>query len=106
MPLRILWMVNELSEKDFKMKLQQYDKDLNKRLEIGQVMATFIQILADTLNSMIDDNVSTIETKCRTFDETYANMREYFNDVLTGISNAYGCSVPWIGVDGIHAKST
>ena len=100
--MRILWMINELSDDEFKLKLQQADKDLNKRLEIGQVMATFIQVLSDTLNNIIADTTSTVDEKCKTFNESFTSMRQYFNEILAGISNAYGCSVPWLNYNGVQ----
>lgn len=99
--LRILWMVNDLSDIEFKKKLQQADKDLNKRLEIGQVMSTFIQVLSDTFNTMIANADRDHLAVCQKFDVTYDEISVYFNKILQDISSTYDCSVPWIGLYGI-----
>lgn len=87
---RILYMLNEMDEKSFKQKIQQVDKDLNKRLEIGQVATTFIQVVSDLLRKLISDN------NVKNFLNEYDHAREYFNSQFSDISMSYNCSVPWI----------
>jgi hypothetical protein len=99
--LRILWMVNDISDNEFKKKLQQVDKDLNKRLEIGQVMSTFIQVLSDTFNTMIANADRDHIAVCQKFDMKYGELSVYFNEILQDISCTYDCSTPWISKDGI-----
>lgn len=93
---RILYMINELSEADFKRKLQMTDKDLNKRLEIGQILSTFIQVVCDHFNILI------AERNCSDFMDKYDATCEYFNKMLLDVSFAYQCSVPNITGAFIH----
>jgi hypothetical protein len=93
---RISYMLNELSEADFKRKLQITDKDLNKRLEIGQIMSTLIQVVSDHFNVLIEDK------NTEAFMNKYNETCVYFNSMLKDVSIAYQCSVPdvhdaWIG---------
>lgn len=87
---RILYMLNEMDEDSFKQKIQQVDKDLNKRLEIGQVATTFIQVVSDLLRKLISDN------NVKNFLNEYDHAKEYFNNQFSEISMSYNCSVPCI----------
>lgn len=87
---RIRFMLNEMSERDFKQKIQQVDKDLNKRLEIGQVATTFIQVMTDLFIRLVSDKNITA------FNSEYAEAAQYFNTLFRQISKSYNCSVPLI----------
>lgn len=87
---RVKYMLNEMTEADFKQKIQQVDKDLNKRLEIGQVATTFIQVMSDLLNRLnTDRNVTAFNNEC---EEAIA----YFNNLFYNIAKSYNCTVPYI----------
>ena len=87
---RVLYMLNELSETEFKKKIQQVDKDLNKRLEIGQVATTFIQVMTDLFRRLVDDK------NVKTFTSEYVEASKYFNKLFLEIAESYNCTVPYI----------
>lgn len=88
--LRILYMLNELSEAGFKKRIQQIDKDLNKRLEIGQVSTTFIQVMSDLFTRLVNDR------NIDAFSSEYKEAAKYFNNLFYAISESYNCTVPYI----------
>lgn len=90
LPWRVLYMLNELDEAAFKQKIQQVDKDLNKRLEIGQVATTFIQVVSDLFRKLNTNN------NVDQFLNEYEHAREYFNREFSDISYSYNCIVPRI----------
>jgi hypothetical protein len=83
-------MLNELSETEFKKKIQQVDKDLNKRLEIGQVATTFIQVMTDLFRRLVDDK------NVKSFTSEYVEASKYFNKLFLEIAESYNCTVPYI----------
>lgn len=87
---RIRYMMNEMTEDEFKQKIQQIDKDHNKRLEIGQVATTLIQVMTDLFIRLNNDG------KTESFFKEYDEARVYFNDLFAKISKTYNCSVPQI----------
>lgn len=90
---RVKYMLNEISESDFKQKIQQVDKDLNKRMEIGQVSTTFVQVATDLFSQLMDTR------KTDKFLDEYNYAISYFNGLFQEISVSYGCSVPYISSD-------
>lgn len=87
---RVAFMLGDLSEDDFKRKIQQVDKDLNKRLEIGQVATTLIQVITDLFRKLVDNKNSS------EFMYEFEHAREYFNASFLDISKSYKCTVPFM----------
>jgi hypothetical protein len=87
---RVKYMMNEMTEPEFKQKIQQIDKDLNKRLEIGQVSTTFIQVVSDLFTQLVTNR----QKDKFLIEYDYAII--YFNNLFKDISISYGCSVPYI----------
>lgn len=97
MDLRTRYMLNELSEPMFKLKLQQKDKEKHKFVEIGQAMSTYIQVVCDIFNKFMENN------KYEECISEFKNIMEYMNGVLRDISKTYKCSVPLIEVGCISS---
>jgi hypothetical protein len=91
--LRIKYMLNILSEKEFKATLQQREKASDKKREIHMVLQTYQTIVAETLTAMVTT---------KTYDEFTAmfnrivGLRAYINESLEKISVRYGNVVPLI----------
>ncbi len=97
---RIEFMLGEITEDEFKHRIQKADKDLNKRLEIGQVATTLVQVITDLLLKLIEDK------NVVKFVDEFHYARAYFNNSFMDISSSYKCSVPMIDTDGeIHMRS-
>lgn len=91
---RVAYMLGELSEHEFKRRIQQVDKDLNKRVEIGQVATTFIQVITDLFRKLV-------ETKNKNeFETEFYHAQKYFNESFLNISKSYKCTVPFIHPTG------
>jgi len=90
--LRIAYMINDIDEKTFKLKLQQYDKMRQKSTDIAQAMSTYIQIVSDILRR--HQTQKTLgNPEC--LDELKGAMK-YINSILSDVSKTYNCVVPVI----------
>ena len=90
---RVKYMLGEMSDDEFKTKIQRVDKDLNKRLEIGQISTTFLQVMADLYTRLVDTrNIAEFETE-------YIEASRYFNKLFSDVSISYSCSTPFIDTD-------
>ena len=91
--LRIKYMLNMLTEKDFKATLLQREKASDKKREITMVLQTYQAVVAETLTAM-----STITDRTE-FEAMYArivDLRDYVNESLEKISARYGNVAPLI----------
>ena len=95
--LRISYMVNDIDEKTFKLKLQQLDKQRQKSIEIGQAMSTYIQIVGDVLRRHQSEKTLYAQ-EC--LDELNGAI-SYVNGILVDISRSYKCVVPYIEIQRI-----
>lgn len=98
--LRISYMVNDIDEKTFKLKLQQHDKMREKFVEIGQTMTTYIQIISDILTRHQTEKTLGAP-KCM---EELIGAMTYINDILADVSKTYKCVVPYIETGNISSK--
>ena len=87
---RVKYMVKEMSEDEWKRKLQIHDKALRKRAEIRSVIDTFVQLGCDILRETPPDGFAHLDEKV----EKYHTLATYFQGVFGKISKRYGCVVP------------
>ena len=93
---RILYLLNELSEKKFKKILQQRDKRNNIYREFSQVYRMFIDVGTDTLVK-IHESLSLEEVIIHS--RVFEPLIEYFNESLSAIGKRYKCVSPGISYD-------
>lgn len=91
--LRIGYMLNDYDEDTFKRKLQQREKQTDKKKEIGLVLQMIAHTGADLLRSMIANNE----------DPNYISIQldeliNYANSVFNKISKTYACVAPFISL--------
>ena len=91
--LRIAYMLNDFDEDTFKKKLQQREKQIQKKKEIGLVLQMILHTGADLLRSMISNNESASNIHDQLFE-----LLKYANSVFEKISITYNCVAPFISI--------
>jgi DNA-directed RNA polymerase beta subunit len=94
--LRINFLMNKLSEKDFKQILQQNEKNKQKKNDFRNIYQMFVDVGSDIFRQIII-NKSIINDQLIIFD----NLIEYFNESLRKISKVYKCVCPGISKEYI-----
>jgi hypothetical protein len=88
---RVDYLMNTLSEQDFKLKLQRDEKAREKVRDIGNILTMFNNTASDILRQLVLE-VSRHEEFAAILEE----LRVYTNDVLNVISSRYSCTTPFI----------
>ena len=94
--LRILFMLKELSDDEFKRKLQQREKLTDKRREIGLILNMFIDTSSDAMRQMIQDSFDQLVLK---HIDVLRSLIEYTNKSMGIVSKRFDCAVPIIDMD-------
>lgn len=84
---RVKFITKKLSRDYFKIIIQQRDKMIQKKKEIGLINTTFIQIMSDIYGRLDAKNSVSIQKEIVT-------ACEYVNGLWTEIGKAYSCVVP------------
>jgi hypothetical protein len=92
---RVLYLLNELSEKKFKKILQQRDKRNNIHREFSQVYRMFIDVGTELIISYGAFSLEEVIIHSRVF----GPLIEYFNESLKQIGKRYKCVYPGITKD-------
>jgi len=92
--LRIKYLVNEMSEKEFKFILQKNEKSLEKQRDINNILTMIVHTGSDILRQFVNREMKLEEIK-----DIILNLIRYTNDTLKVISHRYACVVPRIGED-------
>jgi hypothetical protein len=93
---RVLYLLNELSEQNFKKILQQREKRNDKLKEFLQVYQMFFDVCTDTLSKILEARNSD-EVIVHT--QVFHPLSNYFNESLGGIARRYKCVYPGITND-------
>lgn len=93
-PLRVQYMMNEVSEEHFKKVLQKNEKAREKTRDIQNIFRMFADVGADYLRQLVLKTVVLKE-----FLETMGTLREYTNESFQNVRKRYGCVVPQIPMD-------
>ena len=101
--LRVKYLINELSEIEFKTTLQQSEKKRQKTIAFHNIYQMFIDVSSDIFRQMIvfyNKNHKNSNSICINFiDENIliiTNLIEYFNENLKKIGKMYKCVYPGI----------
>ena len=92
--LRVSYMLGELSETDYKKKIQRREKSREKKRDIHNVLRMFIDTTGDLLRQFVIDK--------NKFDEIYELLTKlvgYTSRELYNISKRYNCIVPYFTED-------
>ena len=87
--LRIKYMIGDISEDDFKKKIQQREKARQRKTDIRQVLEMLNGVLIDLFRDFVNTgNVPDLEL-------ALINLKNYFNNTMTVVSKRYTkCAVP------------
>jgi hypothetical protein len=103
--LRIDYMLHKISEETFKSRLQQIEKDINKRRDFNNIYQMFVDVSSDIFRQIVLVIRSRIDNdelkKC--FNENIIilkNLRTYFNENIKKIGTIYKCV--YAGIDELY----
>jgi hypothetical protein len=92
--LRVNYLLNHISEEEFKKQLQIREKKIVKNTAIRQVFDMFIAVAIENLNVINDAKINNGDVKDNI--SQLQKIREYTNICLTNIGKKYSCTVPQI----------
>ena len=85
--LRILYMMNELTEDNFKKKIQQREKAAEKKREILEALDLYQTVVNDLMQKVANDpNTNYINE--------FVAIREHVAGLLSKVANHWNCAVP------------
>jgi uridine kinase len=89
--LRIKFMIGDFSEDDFKKKIQQREKARQRKTDIRQVVAMYVEVLNDLFQALV-------QTKdVGALADSLQELKTHVNTTLDAVSKRYTkCSVPRI----------
>ena len=93
-PLRINYMIGDLTEEVFKKELQKLEKSRQKKNEIHDILTTYQNVTRDQLRLVIDNqrNLDVIRRIC----QELFTLRDYINEQMVIVSKRYTCVTPRI----------
>ena len=98
--LRVRYLMNEISENDFKTKLQQDEKQNQKRAAFRNILQMFIDVGSDIFRQILVYCRENKTEKCIQFVQEncaiFVNLIEYFNENMKKIGKMYKCVYPGI----------
>jgi hypothetical protein len=87
--LRIKLMIGDISEDEFKRKIQQREKARQRKTEIVQVLEMFTTVLNDLFQAYVND---------KSIDAIYVSLNElraHFTNTMKAVSKRYtNCATP------------
>jgi hypothetical protein len=86
--LRIKFMIGDISEDQFKKKIQQREKANQRKRAIRQVIEMYTTVITDLFQAFLEH---------RNPDELQANLvglRDHYNSTLQRVHFTYKCAVP------------
>jgi hypothetical protein len=90
-PMRVMYLLNELSEEAMKVALQKNEKAREKLRDRVNIIQMFCDVTGDLLRQLLV-KVVTIEQ----FLENSNRLRDYVREAFTTLHKRYSCSTDWI----------
>jgi hypothetical protein len=87
MDLRIDYLLKNITEDEFKTKLQRREKERNKKLEYRDVLDMYVNVMQDLFFELQD------KKDIKKFIEEEEKVRSYVDDGITFINNKYDCKL-------------
>jgi len=91
---RIDFMMNKISEKDFKSKIQRKDKLIHYNVSLSEIYETFIIVMNDISYKLL--RINYIEHTYNIILE-FKNYLQYVNEEINVLSSLYGCKPQLLG---------
>jgi hypothetical protein len=89
--LRVRYMMNELSENDYKKILQRKEKFREKRRDVQQIFRMFCDVISDHMRQIVNGELS--KEDCIVMLE---RLRDYTNKAFQKVQKRYGLKAPHI----------
>lgn len=89
--LRVKYLMNELSENEWKKILQQREKKREKCRDVTNILTMFSDTMADLFRQFVNHEIKTEQ-----FMELTERLRRYTNTTLENIHKRYNCVTPYI----------
>ena len=86
--LRVKFMIGDLSEEEFKKKIQQREKANQRKTAIRQVLEMYTTIITDLFQSFQQEKDMTV------LYESLCGLRDHYNTTLGRVQFTYKCAVP------------
>jgi hypothetical protein len=93
--LRVNYLLNHLSEQEFKRTLQQREKIREKNIDFRNIYQMFIDVTGDIFRKIVDKNLITDEYLSEQI-TIITNLIIYFNENIAKIGKLYKCVYPGI----------
>ncbi len=99
--LRIKYLMNELSEEDFKTELQQNERKRRKTIAFRTIYEMFVNVASDVFRQIVihckkRQKVLEFHAGLKQHTTVLENLIEYFNENLKDIGKVYKCVYPGI----------
>ena len=86
--LRVKFMIGDLSEEEFKKKIQQREKANQRKRAIRQVLEMYTTIITDIFQTFQQEKDVTV------LYESLCGLRDHYNTTLGRVQFTYKCAVP------------
>jgi len=89
MPLRIKYLMNDITEDQLKSQLQRIEKQREKQRDIRDVLRMFCDVMSDIFRQFVMDAI-----EIQTVIDTYEHLRGYTKETFETIHKRYNCATP------------
>jgi len=86
--LRIKFMIGDIDENNFKKKIQQREKAINRKTDIRQVVEMYLTVVLDIIQSFTENR------ETQNMVDNLKGLRNHYNSTLEKIQFCYKCAVP------------
>lgn len=94
--LRVKYLMNEITEEQFKIDLQKKEKKLSKKKEIYDVLEMYIFTMVDLFRNLLDENITL--DKIDDWIIQVEKLQSFANTQFQKISNRYNNVAPYISL--------
>lgn len=88
---RVMYLMDELSEEEWKKILQQGEKNREKKRDIANILRMFTDTASDLFRQMVQR-----EIEVKNFTELIEQLRSYTNSTFANINKRYNCVTPYL----------
>jgi len=107
---RVKYLMNELSEEEFKMTLQQNEKKRRKTIAFRTIYEMFVNVASDIFRQIVIEcstkqPVADLRKKLNEQSLVIKKLVDYFNENLKQLGKTYKCVYPGIATDNAFANN-
>ena len=105
LPLRVQYCLSDVSEDEFKSRLQRTEKANEKKKEFGEVVQLLINTFSDELRTLLVENREDRRQAMEDAERRLRSLVEYANGAFLSIAQRYKCSHPHVCPDALTFAS-